>query len=124
MEKTTSYRDLLVWQKGMRLVEECHRVTASLPRSEEFGLKAQIRRAAISIPSNIAEGHTRHHGREYVQFLFIASGSEAELERQVELAQRLKCLSMEEGKMLSDSCEEVGKMLTGLRKALSRYQQT
>jgi four helix bundle protein len=67
MEKITSYRDLVVWQIAMCLVEECYRLTDNFPRTELFGLTAQLRRAAISIPSNIAEGQSRHHGKEYVQ---------------------------------------------------------
>jgi hypothetical protein len=71
MNKITSYRDLLVWQRAMELVAECYRLTQRFPRNEEFGLKAQMRRAAVSIPSNIAEGHTRRHSKEFIQFLCV-----------------------------------------------------
>jgi four helix bundle protein len=124
MDKITSYRDLLVWQKAMSLVEECYRLTDAFPRREMFGLTAQVRRAAISVPSNIAEGHTRHHGKEYVQFLYVASGSLSEVETQMVLALRLKYLPKEECERFFCSSDEIGKMLTGLRKAICRNPRT
>jgi four helix bundle protein len=84
-----SYKDLLVWQKSMGLAEYTYHLTSSLPKGEEFGLKSQMRRAAVSIPSNIAEGKSRSHYREFLQFLYVAMGSLAELETQFELAKRL-----------------------------------
>jgi four helix bundle protein len=122
MGKVTSYRDLLVWQEAMHLVEECYRLTTAFPRAEEFGLRAQIRRAAIPIPSNIAERHSRHHAREFVQFLFVALGSVSELETQIELALRLKYLQAEETRDLVCACQEIGRMLNGLKNAISRYK--
>jgi len=86
--KVRSYKDLSVWQIVMQLVVECYRVTDTFPRSEEFGLKSQMRRAAVSIPSNVAEGNVRHSSNEYCRFLSIALGSAAELETQIELARR------------------------------------
>ena len=123
MNKITSYRDLLVWQKAMELVAECYRVTQKFPRNEEFGLKAQMRRAAISIPSNIAEGHTRHHGKEYVQFLYVSLGSVSELETQIELSRNLTYIVPDESEKLLTCCQEIGKMLNGLKNAVSRYRE-
>ncbi len=75
-----SYRDLIVWQKGMDLVVECYRLSKKLPASEQYGLSAQIQRSAASIPANIAEGHARRHTGDYVHHLSMAVGSLAELE--------------------------------------------
>jgi four helix bundle protein len=120
MNKITSYRDLLVWQRAMELVAECYRLTQKFPKNEEFGLKAQMRRAAISIPSNIAEGHTRHHGKEFVQFLYLVLGSLAELETQLELSRVLAYLDIDESEKVIGSCQELGRMLNGLKNAISR----
>jgi four helix bundle protein len=84
-----SFRDLRVWQGSMDLVEMIYRLSADFPRHETYGLTSQIRRAAISIPSNIAEGHSRKHTKEYLKFLSIAQGSLAELQTQIEIASRL-----------------------------------
>ena len=88
-----SFRDLRVWQVGMDLVQHVYQLTAGFPPSESYGLVAQIRRAAVSIPSNIAEGHGRQHRRDYAQFLSMAQGSLAELETQLEIAHRLSYVS-------------------------------
>jgi four helix bundle protein len=109
-----SYKDLLVWQKSMDLVEEIYKVTSAFPRNEEFGLKSQMRRAAVSIPSNIAEGQGRHHRKVFLEFLFIALGSLFELRTQIELTIRLKILSESECEQTRCLCDEVGKMLHGL----------
>lgn len=115
-----SYRDLLVWQKGMSIVEEIYRLTAEFPRNEEYGLKSQMRRAAISIPSNIAEGQGRGHGKEFVQFLHIALGSLSELETQIEIASRLQIVQSQEAISILQRCQEVGKMLHGLAGSVPR----
>jgi four helix bundle protein len=120
----TDYRGLLVWQQAMLLAEMVYRNTDGFPRGEEFGLKVQMRRAAVSIPSNVAEGHTRRHSKEFIQFLCIALGSLAELETQLELARRFKFIPSAESQTLSDSCGEVGRMLQGLRKAITRYHSS
>ena len=109
-----SYRDLLVWQKGMNIVEEIYRITADFPTNEEYGLKSQMRRAAISAPSNIAEGQGRGHVKEFIQFLHIAMGSLSELETQLEIASRLKIIPLQEARSILQRCQEVGKMLHGL----------
>ncbi len=113
--KVKSYKDLPVWRKAMELVEECYRVTGLFPRSGEFGLKAQMRRAAVSIPSNIAEGNVRHASKDYCRFLAIALGSAAELETQIELGRRLGFGSASDAERLTQRCQEVGRMLNGLR---------
>ena len=112
------YRDLVVWQKAMTLVEECYVLTANLPKNEEFGLKSQIRRAAVSIPSNIAEGHSRCHSRELLQYLSIPLGSLAELETQIDLAARLNLVPRSAADKCANMCEEVGRMVHGLVHAI------
>src|SRR5574341_119035 len=84
--KVKSYRDLLVWQKAMLLAKEIYLLTSKFPAEEKFGLTAQMRRAAVSVPSNIAEGHARQGTKEYLQFLSHAGGSLAELDTQTLLA--------------------------------------
>src|SRR6266704_3485421 len=90
------YRDLIAWQKSMDLVEDVYRLTRVFPREELYGLTNQLRRAAVSIPSNIAEGQTRSHVKEFLQFLSMAQGSLAEVQTQIELAGRLRYLSPEQ----------------------------
>ena len=93
------YRDLKVWQAGLKLAEAVHAVTTDFPKAEVFGLISQLRRAAVSIPSNIAEGHARDSTKEFLRFISIAMGSLAELETQLTLACRLGFL---ERKKLED----------------------
>jgi four helix bundle protein len=101
-KKTRSYRDLLVWQKGIALVKDVYQITASFPGEEKFGLISQMRRAAVSVPSNIAEGQARKSTREFVQFISNAEGSLAELDTQIFLAQELSLIhTMEAQKLLS-----------------------
>ena len=89
MERITSYRKLKVWNKAVELVEECYRLTKKFPKYEMYGLSSQIQRAAVSIPSNIAEGRQRIYRKEFIKHLSIAHGSLAELETQIEIANRL-----------------------------------
>jgi four helix bundle protein len=114
MSAITGYRDLDVWQKAMTLVERSYRLTEGFPRSEEFGLRAQIRRAAVSIPSNIAEGQGRSSTGEYVHHLAIAHGSLMELETQVQIAGRLGFVLNKEVETFLDAGSEVGRMLNAL----------
>ena len=88
--KPKHYKELLIWQRGMTLAKEIYRLTATFPAEEKFGLTTQMRRAAVSIPSNIAEGQARRSTREFVQFLSLANGSLAELETQLRLSADLK----------------------------------
>jgi len=117
-----SYRDLLVWQRGMDLVESVYQVTRSFPRHEVYGLTAQLRRAAVSVPSNIAEGHGRRHLGDYLHHLSIANGSLFELETHLLLAQRLTYVLPAEAETASRLSGEVGRMLAGLARALRRGQ--
>jgi four helix bundle protein len=113
-----SYRDLLVWQKAMELTVETYRFSSSFPRSEVYGLTSQLRRAGVSVPSNVAEGYGRGSRKEYVQFLCISQGSLKELETQVILAQRLNYGSKTAGDGLLELSEEVGRMLGALIRSL------
>ena len=114
-----SFRDLSVWQKGMDLAAHIYKSSEQFPRSEMFGLTSQVRRAAVSIPSNIAEGKAIG-GLSYPRHLKIAHGSEAELQTQIELARRLKFLSEGEANELLNHASEVGRMLVGLLRSLPK----
>ena len=109
-----SYKDLIVWQKSMDLVESIYRISELLPSKEQFGLISQMRRAAVSIPSNIAEGYGRHSSGSYAQFLSIARGSLLELETQIELCIRLKYIQQSDSVNILNSIVEISKMLTSL----------
>ena len=111
VEKTKSYKDLVVYQKAYDLALEIYRLTDGFQREEMYGLTSQIRRAAISIPSNIAEGYQRGFRKEYVQFLNIAYGSAAELETQLSLARDLKMLTDSSYERVVGLYNEVSKML-------------
>ena len=108
-----SYKDLIVWQKAISLCVRVYQITDSFPKSEIYGLTSQIRRSAVSIPSNIAEGHSRGH-KEYIQFLKIAFGSGAELETQLFIALQIKYLTQQEYNDLNLLLEEIMKMLNKL----------
>jgi len=114
-----SFRDLRVWQSGMSIVESVYQVTGSFPARELSGLTSQVRRAAVSIPANIAEGHCREHIKEYLNFLSIAQGSVAELETELEIAGRLKYLAPEALKLLLTQLSTLAKQLRSLRRALA-----
>lgn len=113
-----SFRDLLAWQKSVALAEAVYKATAALPAEERYGLMSQLRRAAVSIPSNIAEGHGRETTREFTRFISIARGSLAEVETQLEVVSRLGMLSAECLLPILDQCDELGRILRGLRKSL------
>lgn len=115
-----NYRDLMAWQKAMDLVEGVYRVSQKFPASERFGLLAQIRRAAVSVPSNIAEGQGRGSDREFGQFLKIAYGSLREVETQLLIAQRLGFAAESEVARLLDLSAETGRLLNGLLRTLNR----
>jgi len=112
-----SYRDLRVWQQAMDLVEATYRVTKRFPSSERYGLVTQLRRAAVSVASNIAEGHARSLG-DYLRHLLVSSGSLSEMETQFIVSTRLGILPAAEAESLLQSCDQVGRMLGGLRKSL------
>ena len=115
----TSYRNLEVWQKAMDLVVNCYQIAKSFPKSEVYGLTSQLQRAAVSIPSNIAEGRERQYKKEFIQHLSIAYGSLAELETHILIAERLNYLDTNKVKQVLDKTAEVGRMLNGLRKSLT-----
>ena len=109
--RVQSFRDLLVWQKSMDLTTAVYRITQTFPRDELFGLTSQLRRSALSIPSNIAEGQGRLNTREFRQFLGVARGSNCELQTQLEVARRL---GLGNAQLLGDAeslSHEVGKMI-------------
>ena len=113
----TNYKDLVVWQKAMDLTDEVYSLSRSLPQEERFALSDQMRRAAVSVPSNIAEGHGRRTENEFKQFLAIAKGSVYELETQLCICLRQEYLSKEQAAQALSLCDEVGKMLTSLTKS-------
>lgn len=115
-----SFRELRVWQKAMDLVETVYLLTQDFPKQETYGLTSQVRRAAISIPSNIAEGHTREHIKEYLHHLSMAQASLAEVETQLEIAARLKYLQSNRLTELLLDISSLGKQLYALRNALLR----
>jgi four helix bundle protein len=115
-----SYRDLKVWQEGMNLAESCYRLTRNYPKEEMYGLTSQIRRAATSIPANIAEGNGREYRTEYIQFLRIAQGSLKELETHLLLSERVNLTNHETVITILDKCEVVGKMLRALIRSLQK----
>jgi four helix bundle protein len=114
MTNDQSFRNLKVWQRSMTLVEEIYSITSSFPRHEQFGLTSQIRRASVSIPSNIGEGKRRKRERVFLNHLDIALGSQAEVEVQLEIATRVGFLSSQEHERIQAIVEEVGRMLNGL----------
>ena len=109
-----TYRDLIVWQKAMAAAKVVYEVTASFPNQETYGLTAQIRRSATSIPSNIAEGFGRRGAPEYVRFLLIARGSVFEIETQLQIACDVGFLCPEDHARLSELIDEVERMLESL----------
>ncbi len=114
-----SHKDLLVWQRSMDLVESIYIITAKLPTNEQFGLISQMRRAAVSIPSNIAEGYGRQATGEYRHHLSFSRGSLLELETQLLLCRRLNYLQKDEADSVLDEIAEIGKMLGSLISKLS-----
>ena len=114
-----SFRELRVWQAAMNLVEKIYRLTRAFPKHETYGLASQIQRAAVSIPSNIAEGHTREHLKEYLHHLSMAQSSLAELETQLEISLRLKYLSSDQFKEILGDGNSLGRQLYALRNSLT-----
>src|SRR5690242_8974938 len=112
MAKVRTFRDLVAWQKGMELAKVVYCETRAMPREERFGLTNQMRRAVVSIPSNIAEGHARQSRPDYLKFLRVARGSLAELMTQLQIAWELEMIPLQ--KSVSDLTEEVDRVLQGL----------
>ena len=114
-----TFKDLQVWQRSRQLVSTIYKLTDSFPVKEQFGLSSQLRRAAVSIPSNIAEGHRRNSNKEFQNFLSIARGSLAEVETQLILAQDLKFISEKGTDAPLHEIEEIGRMINGLINSLN-----
>ncbi|MDE2821949.1 MAG: four helix bundle protein [Chloroflexota bacterium] len=119
-----SYKDLVVWQKGIDLVEEVYRLTARFPNHERYGLTGQIQRAVVSVPSNIAEGHECHHLNEYLQHLSRALASLAEVETQLEIARRLKYVSKVDSIAIELETDALGRQIRSLRNSLENRRQS
>ncbi len=122
MSLSNSYKDLRVWQKSIELVTEIYKLTEKFPKSEIYGLSRQMQRAAVAIPSNIAEGQKRGHSKEFLQFLYISYGSGAELETQLEICKRLPKLKNLEYDKAEQLLSEVMKMLNVLISSLKKRQ--
>ena len=113
-----NYQDLIVWQKSMDLAVSVYKTIRNLPKEELYSLSDQIRRAVVSIPSNIAEGQQRNSAKEFRHFLIISKGSLGELETQIMLCERLNYLDKSQSKAILEQCIEIGKMLNGLISSL------
>ena len=109
-----TYRDLIAWQKAMSLVTEIYRLTQTFPVAERYGLTHQLRRAAVSVPSNIAEGQARFSAKEFHRFLSTARGSLVEIETQIEIARNLGYASRTESSNVLNATSELGRILNGL----------
>ena len=113
-----TYRDLDIWKKGIEVVKDVYKLTEKFPKQEAYGLVSQMRRSAISIPSNVAEGFKRYHNKEYKQFLHMSLGSCAELETQITIAKELKYIQKSEEVILLEKLDHIGRMITSLLKKL------
>ena len=113
------YRGLVVWQRAMELVEAVYLLSGRLPHSERYGLAEQLRRAAVSVPSNIAEGHGRVHRREFLQFLSVARSSVLEIETQLLIAERVGCSASADTARALALCDEVSRMITAMHARLA-----
>ncbi len=112
------YRDLQVWQRAMDLAIECYELTKRFPPSETYGLISQLQRAAVSVPSNMAEGRARHNGTEFLQHISIACGSLAKVETLTQIAARLGYISDQQADELFGKTAEIGRMLNGLQNSI------
>jgi len=118
--RIVTFRDLVAWQRAMELAEAVYRLTALLPSDERFGLTSQLRRAAVAIPSNIAEGYSRQSRQDYLRFLRMSRGSLSELSTQIEIARRVELC--DPGQQLLDLIEEVGRILNALIRSLEQTE--
>lgn len=113
-----NYRDLIVWQKSMELVVAVYDMTKKFPKEEMYGLTSQVRRAVVSIPSNIAEGQGREYKKEFYQFLSIAYGSLREVETQVLISEKLNYIDESVCIAIIEQCNEIGKLINGLKNSM------
>ena len=118
----SGYKDLIGWQKGIKLVGLIYDITDGFPANEMYGLVSQLRRAAVSVPSNIAEGKAHYSNRDFVRFLRHSRGSLAEIETQVLIAEQRKYLSVEQAKQLAEQLDESGRILSGLINSLQDHE--
>lgn len=116
--KIRTYRDLDIWNAGIEVVKDIYRLTEKLPKQEMYGLISQMRRSAISIPSNVAEGFRRYHNKEYRQFLYVSLGSCAELETQITIAAKLKYIQEDAENRLLEKLDHICRMISNLMKKL------
>jgi len=114
-----SYKDLIAWQKAMDLVELVYRHSSNFPKEEQYGLTSQLRRAVVSVPSNIAEGQGRSTTADFLRFLTIARGSLFESETQIMISERLNYLTNQQSSELADLIAETGRLINGLINSLS-----
>ncbi|MBL7153938.1 MAG: four helix bundle protein [Phycisphaerae bacterium] len=112
------YRDLNIWKKAVEVVKDIYKATEKFPKQEMYGLVSQMRRSAVSIPSNVAEGFRRYHNKEYRQFLYVSLGSCAELETQVTIAKELKYMGEDKEAVLREKLDHICRMISNLIKKL------
>ena len=117
-KKITTYRDLNIWKLGIDLVKDIYKLTEKFPKHEIYGIVSQMRRSAISIPSNVAEGFKKYHNKEYKQFLYVTLGSCAELETQLTISKELEYIRPEKEAALLEKLDHIGRMITNLLKKL------
>lgn len=118
MSKINSYQDLIVWQKSIDLTTSIYKITTHFPKSEFYGLSSQLQRAAVSIPSNIAEGHARESSKEFLHFISISLGSLAEVETQIIISGKLGWIQESAMNDVLEKTNEIGRMLRGLQKSV------
>ena len=120
MEKLRTHKDLDVWKKSIDLVAEIYEITKSFPKDEIYGITNQIRRAAVSIPSNVAEGAGRNHDKEFIQFLYISLGSCSELETQIVISSKIKYIDGKTMDEMLSKISDIRRMILGLIRAVTR----
>jgi four helix bundle protein len=118
VSKINSYQDLIVWQKSIDLTTSIYTITTHFPKSEFYGLSSQLQRAAVSIPSNIAEGHARESSKEFLHFISISLGSLAEVETQIIISGKLGWIQESAMNDVLEKTNEIGRMLRGLQKSM------
>ena len=123
MDKVESFRDLVVWQKAIDLSQRIYIITQRFPKEEMFGITSQIRKAVVSIASNIAEGHGRNTTGEYIHFVGISKGSFCELETQLTISRRIGFLTEETLNDLMNDCAHIGRLLNGLIHSLQNKKR-
>jgi four helix bundle protein len=116
--KIKTYRDLNIWNTGIEIVKDTYKLTENFPKKEMYGLISQMRRSAVSIPSNVAEGFRRHHNKEYRQFLYTSLGSCAELETQITIAMELQYIQKDKENSLLEKLDHICGMISNLIKKL------